>query len=153
MSEVMEPTAQEWSGPKTIEEVQVYLQGFIGGATAYARVRGDSTLKTGNNILGKLIEEQGWRTVEAMESIMAATDEDCSGDLMVIVNQYREADAKARKAVEKAFPIGSKVKILMAQGSIIGEVDSYPIGVSDRVSCLLESGNIWSYSVSRLSRV
>lgn len=74
MSEVLEPTTQDWTGPKTVEEAQCYHQGFIGGATAYARERGDSTLKTGNEILGKLMTEQAWKTVEAMESTMAAED-------------------------------------------------------------------------------
>lgn len=74
MSEVLEPTAQDWAGPKTVEEAQCYHQGFIGGATAYARERGDSTLKTRNEILDKLMTEQAWKTVEAMESAMATAD-------------------------------------------------------------------------------
>lgn len=84
---------------------------------------------------------------------LIADEVSCPDDLMVIVNQYREADAKARKAVRKAFPIGRQIRITMTHGNIVGQVHGYVFGSADEVACLLENGNVWCYPVERLSLV
>lgn len=71
MSDVLEPTAttQDWAGPQTHDEANCYHQGFLGGLTAYARERGDSTLKSQNPLLARLMDEQGWATIERFEKL------------------------------------------------------------------------------------
>jgi len=71
MSEVLEPTTttQDWAGPQTREEANCYHQGFTGGLTAYSRERGDSTLKSENPLLARLMDEQGWATIDTFERL------------------------------------------------------------------------------------
>lgn len=66
---VVTTTAQDWEGPKTLDEASCYHQGFIGGLTAYAREKGDSTLKSANELLRRMMDEQGWKTVETLERL------------------------------------------------------------------------------------
>ena len=75
MSEVLEPTTttQDWSGPQTHEEANCYHQGFIGGLTVYARERGESTLKSENQLLARLMDEQGFSTIETFERLVGVT--------------------------------------------------------------------------------
>ena len=70
-AEAMAPTAttEDWSGPKTHEEARMYHQGFIAGLTAYAREKGDSTLKSENHILRGLMHSQGFATLEVFEKL------------------------------------------------------------------------------------
>ncbi len=67
--QVMTTASKEWEGPKTHEEAQMFHQGFISGLTVYARERGDSTLRRENELLRRLMDEQGWKTIESYEKI------------------------------------------------------------------------------------
>jgi hypothetical protein len=60
-------TAQEPENPRSYEEAHWFQNGFIAGATAYAAVRGDSTLKTTNQHLRVVFDTQSWKTIEAYE--------------------------------------------------------------------------------------
>lgn len=75
MPEVIEPTTttQDWAGPQTHEESNCYHQGFIGGLTVYARERGESTLKSQNPLLARLMDEQGFATIDTFERLSATT--------------------------------------------------------------------------------
>lgn len=75
MSEVLEPTTttQGWAGPRTHEEANCYHQGFLGGLTVFARERGESTLKSQNPLLARLMDEQGFATIETFERLPAIT--------------------------------------------------------------------------------
>lgn len=55
--------------PATADEVQFYHNGFIAGLTAYAREKGDSCLKSDNALLKRLMDEQGWKTIESFEQV------------------------------------------------------------------------------------
>jgi hypothetical protein len=61
--------AVEWEGPKTHEEARCFHQGFLSGLTVYARESGASTLKRDNPLLKRLMDEQGWKTIEEFERI------------------------------------------------------------------------------------
>lgn len=73
---VMEPTSQPWEGPKTHEEARCYHQGYIAGLTAYARETGQSTLRTGNELLRRLMDDQGWATIETFERLPVVSREE-----------------------------------------------------------------------------
>lgn len=75
-SENATTTTQDWEGPKTLDEANCYHQGFIGGLTAYAREKGDSTLKSKNELLRRMMDDQGWKTVETLERLMLMTPEE-----------------------------------------------------------------------------
>ena len=68
---VQEPTQEvgERAGPQTHEEARWFHQGFIAGLTAYARESGQSTLKSANELLRRLMDEQGWKTIEEYERL------------------------------------------------------------------------------------
>lgn len=72
-SENVTTTTQDWEGPKTLDEASCYHQGFIGGLTAYAREKGDSTLKSKNELLSRMMDEQGWKTIETLEKLAVST--------------------------------------------------------------------------------
>ena len=63
--------SEQSPGPQTIEEAQCAYQGYIAGLTAYAREKGDSTLKRDNEILRRLMDQAGWETIEKLEAIAA----------------------------------------------------------------------------------
>lgn len=84
---------------------------------------------------------------------LIADEASCSGDLLVLVSQYREAQTLLQKAVRQAFPIGRQIKITMTHGSIVGQVHGYVFGSADEVACLLKNGNVWCFPVERLSLV
>lgn len=65
-------TAQDSPGPQTVDTAKAFHEGFLCGAAAYAREIGDSSLKSQNHILAKIMDEQGWRTIERFEQITAA---------------------------------------------------------------------------------
>lgn len=73
MSVANEPSAVavESKGPQTHDEAHWYHQGFIGGLTVYARERGESCLKSENELLRRLMDEQGFATVELYEKLQA----------------------------------------------------------------------------------
>ena len=78
---VMEPTvsAGPSPGPQTHEEAVQFNEGFLAGLTAYAREKGESTLTKENELLRRLANEQGWKTIETFERIafneLGAADE------------------------------------------------------------------------------
>lgn len=61
--------SQESPGPQTHEEARQFHEGFLSGLTVYARERGDSTLKSKNELLRRLMDEQGWKTIETFEKL------------------------------------------------------------------------------------
>lgn len=63
----MEVTSQPWAGPQTHEEAKCFHQGFISGLTVYARESGHSTLRTVNELLRRLMDDQGFKTIETYE--------------------------------------------------------------------------------------
>ena len=69
---VMTPTAGHSPGPQTHEEARQFHEGYLAGATAYAAFIGHGTLKSNNTTLAKLMDEQGWRTIETFEKVAAA---------------------------------------------------------------------------------
>lgn len=71
-NEHVECTTQEWSGPQTIEEAQAFHHGFSSGATTYAVCAGDHGLKSENERLRRILDDQGFRTLEALEQIAEA---------------------------------------------------------------------------------
>lgn len=64
-------TVQDWEGPQTHDEARCFHQGFLSGLTTYARESGVSTLKSTNDLLRRLMDEQGWKTVETYERLAA----------------------------------------------------------------------------------
>jgi len=105
MSEVIEPatTTQDWAGPQTHEEANCYHQGFIGGLTVYARERGESTLKSQNPLLARLMDEQGFSTIETFERlsqivksdpvhVVCVTDEETGYEAVYVGGDLMEHD-------------------------------------------------------------
>lgn len=70
-SKAQTPTvgSEEWKGPQTQEEASCFHNGFLSGLTVYARETGHSTLKSDNPLLARLMDEQGWKTIEAFEKL------------------------------------------------------------------------------------
>lgn len=63
-------TASEDSpGPQTVDEAKQFHDGYLAGLTAYAAAVGASCLKSENEILRRLMDEQGWKTVETFERL------------------------------------------------------------------------------------
>lgn len=58
--------------PKTHGEAKFFHDGFLAGVTAYAGLVGHSQLKSNNPILAKLLDEQGWKTIETFEKLNEA---------------------------------------------------------------------------------
>ena len=56
-------------GPQTHEEARQFHEGYLAGLTVYARESGHSTLKSKNELLRRLMDEQGWKTVEMFETL------------------------------------------------------------------------------------
>ena len=73
-TEAMQATVEDWAGPQTHEEARCYHNGVLGGLTAYARERGDSTLKSENDLLRRLMDEAGFSTIEIFERLQAKAD-------------------------------------------------------------------------------
>ena len=61
--------SEEPTGPQTHEEAKWFHEGYLCGLTVYARESGHSTLKSENELLRKLMDEQGRQTIEAFEKI------------------------------------------------------------------------------------
>lgn len=66
---VVECTAGPGPGPQTTDEVHHFHQGFLAGATAYAVAAGHSGIKTKNDVLKKVFEEQSWKTFDEFERV------------------------------------------------------------------------------------
>ena len=60
-----------WKGPQTHDEAQAYHQGFVAGLTAFAMESGYSTIRSREELLRKLKDEQGWKTLDTFEQISA----------------------------------------------------------------------------------
>lgn len=58
--------------PKTIDEAKAFDDGFKAGLTAYACAVGHSGLKRENPELARLMDAQGWKTIEWFEKIAKA---------------------------------------------------------------------------------
>ena len=52
--------ARDSEGPKTHEEARFFNEGFKSGLRVYARESGHSTLRSENDLLRRLMDEQGW---------------------------------------------------------------------------------------------
>jgi len=61
--------SQDWEGPQTKEEARCFHQGFSAGVTKYAGAIGHSTLRSANETLRKLMDEDGWKTIETYERL------------------------------------------------------------------------------------
>lgn len=88
-------SAQDWEGPQTIDEARCFDSGFKAGLTTYAREKGDSTLKSGNELLRRLMDEQGWKTIETFEKLQAKAGEE---SLMLAMMLTPEDDTAAYDA-------------------------------------------------------
>lgn len=53
--------------PRTHDEERWRHHGFVAGLTAYAKSKGDPTLKRDNELLRQLADKDGWETIEAYE--------------------------------------------------------------------------------------
>lgn len=67
-------SASESPGPQTHEEARQFHEGVLSGLTIYARESGHSTLKSDNHLLRRLMDEQGWKTIEMFESLPKTTE-------------------------------------------------------------------------------
>ena len=63
-------TAVPWEGPKTLDEARCFHEGFLAGATAYAKELCVASKKEDNPLLASLFDEQGWKTIEMYESLI-----------------------------------------------------------------------------------
>jgi hypothetical protein len=83
-SQQMEPKCEvdpgEPAGPKTLDEAQWYHKGFHAGLAAYAVAVGHGGLKMNNDTIRRLMDEQGWKTIETFEQISAQTPEQQHGE-------------------------------------------------------------------------
>jgi len=61
------------SEPQTVDEARCLNDGFKAGLTAYAREVGHSTLRSKNDLLRRLMDEYGWKTIETFEKITGRT--------------------------------------------------------------------------------
>ncbi len=61
-------------GPQTLEEARQFHEGFLSGATSYARAVGHSTLKRDNPKLAEVFDAKGWKTVETFEKLDASCE-------------------------------------------------------------------------------
>ena len=66
---VMQVSTEPWAGPQSHEEARCLHEGFIAGLTAYARESGHSTLRRDNDLLRRLMDEHGWKTIETYEAL------------------------------------------------------------------------------------
>ena len=80
----MTVTAQDWEGPQTIDEARCFDQGYKSGLTAYAREKGDSTLKIDNELLRRLMDDQNWKTIETFERLQQLASDEVLKAAMVL---------------------------------------------------------------------
>ena len=68
-SRVVTVTSQDWEGPKTLDEAMCLHQGVLSGLTIYASECGHSTLKSDNELLRRLMDEEGRKAIEIFEKV------------------------------------------------------------------------------------
>lgn len=96
----MTVSAQDWEGPQTIDEARCFDSGFKAGLTAYAREKGESTLRSGNELLRRLMDEQGWSTIETFERLAKRIDEEVLQRAIVLTPEHADQDRQEKNHVE-----------------------------------------------------
>lgn len=76
MSTVNEPKSEiaESEGPKTHDEARWFHQGVLSGLTQYAREKGDSCLKSENELIRRLMDAEGFRTLDEFERVSGSSE-------------------------------------------------------------------------------
>lgn len=92
--------------PKTREEAKWFHDGFISGLTVYAREKGDSTLKRQNDLLRRLMDEQGQKTGDMWDKISATPLPDWRIGLLVKPKLQQHALFGERGTIIQVHPSG-----------------------------------------------
>lgn len=90
------------------------------------------------------------RNEQLFEARKALTDSETAA-LNRIVNLFRNAKRSAQEAVERAFPIGARVRVQLEYMPVEGIVHCYVADSPDRLGILFENGNVWDKPIESVT--